>query len=433
MSNSLEVLRNRIFWIVDSIKKNSVKNHYNDIKFINENFTSKESKRRRREALQKLLNHTIKTVPYYKEIEGKELTKFSVVNKNVIRNNFKKFQSDLFLDEPKTEVQTSGSTGTPFTTYQDKNKKIRNTADTIYFAERSGFKLGYELLFIRLWGEQHKKSFVMSWIQNMVAHNVINLSDQDIDKLLKKIKSSSSNKGIVAYASALDAIGHYLDKHNFDLKDCNIKSVIGVAEGLSEYAKKTTKKYFGVSAISRYSNIENGIIAQQNTADGNFYINWASYVVEILKFDSDTLVKEGETGRIVITDLYNYAVPMIRYDTGDIGAIITEKENGCIVLSKVEGRKMDALYTTKGELIASHIVHLICLNKDIKQYQLVQEGKKKYLFKINTTSVSIDKQKIVKTYKEFLGDDAEIEIEYVDDIPLLSSGKRKKVINLYYN
>ncbi len=42
-------------------------------------------------------------------------------------------------------------------------------------------------------------------------------------------------------------------------------------------------------------------------------------MVKILKPDDDKLIQESEIGRIVITVLYNYSMPMIRYDTGDIG------------------------------------------------------------------------------------------------------------------
>lgn len=421
-----------MFWCLDSVKGRNVKKHYEEIKFINENYSSEESNKRRSESLKNMLQHAESTTQYYKDISIESLTQFPVVNKNIIRDNFEEFQSNEFKNKPNHKVLTSGSTGTPFSIYQDKNKKTRNTADTIYFAEKSGFKLGYELIYIRLWDNQHKKSYFSSWFQNIVAHNVSDLTDNDISELLYKIRKSNSNKGILAYASAYDAICQYLDKNNSKPINCNIKSMIANAEGLSDYAKKATKKYFGFSPISRYSNVENGIIAQQNVPGDNFYINWASYHVEILNITNDNPAELGRTGRIVVTDLYNYAVPMIRYDTGDLGAMTLVENNTVPVLIKVEGRKMDVLHTTQGELITSHIVHQICLYNGIKQYQLIQEDEKKYLFKINATSDFNQEQEIIDTYKQYFGEDATITIKYVNSIPLLSSGKRKKVINKYY-
>lgn len=208
--------------------------------------------------------------------------------------------------------------------------------------------------------------------------------------------------------------------------------MISIAEGLNQFTINTLHKHFGLSVISRYSNNENGIIAQQESGSSNYHINWASYVVEVLNLENNTPSKLGEQGRIVITDLYNYAVPMIRYDTGDIGVLDILKNETLPVLTRVEGRKMEMLFNTNGEIITSHIVNRVGLYKGVKQYQLIQQSKKNYLFKINITSEFNSEKEIIKTYLKYLGNDAIIEFQYVDEIPLLSSGKRKNVINEYY-
>lgn len=432
MEKILEKLRNYSFWLLDWIKGGKVKKNYNEIKFINENYNNLESIEIRKTYLQSILKHAQQSTNFYTKIDSSVLTDFPVVNKSIIRDNFDQFTSSIHNSSTDHKVLTSGSTGTPFSIYQNKDKRIRNTSDTIYYAERSGFTLGSQLIYIRLWDNQHKKSSFSTWIQNIVAHNVSDLTDKDIEGLLKKLRNPKSNKGILAYASVYDTISQYMDRNKLDSIDGNIKSMIANAEGLSDYAKTSIQKYFGHSVISRYSNVENGIIAQQEISGGDYQINWASYHLEILAIKSDKPVQNGKVGRIVITDLFNYANPMIRYDTGDLGVVRMDKDKNVPVLTKVEGRKMDVLHTTEGELISSHIIHQICLYTGIKQYQLIQEDAKNYLFKINATTDFKEEQKILDTYKQYFGDDSEIRIEYVDDIPLLSSGKRKKVVNKYY-
>ncbi|PCI11970.1 MAG: CoF synthetase [Flavobacteriaceae bacterium] len=429
----IEYLRYLAFWFLDFLRGGSFRKSYKDVKSINENYDSETSKIKRESYLNAILQHAIDTTLYYKNLDLQpKLGSFPVVNKNTIRDNFVDFESTLFKDKKKYKVATSGSTGTPFTTYLNNNKRIRNSVDTIYFAERSGFKLGKKLFYIRLWDEQHKKSRLSYWIQNIVCHDVSQLTDQDIEGLLKKITEDNSNKGFLAYASSYDAICHYLDKINSAPVFCNVSSIIAISEGLSDYARTSMKKYFCCDVVSRYSASETGILAQQSVGSLNYDINWGSYYIEILNIDDDEPVSNGELGRIVITDLFNYAVPMIRYDTGDLGVMILDGENKAPVLSKVEGRKMDMIYDTKGDLITSHIVHKICLIKGIKEYQLIQEEKKKYVFKISATPDFVDQEALIKEYKNYLGDDATIEIEMVESIPLLKSGKRKKVINRYY-
>jgi len=426
-----ELLRYYTFWTLDFFKGSHFKKHYKDIKFINENFSLQASKSKRSKHLRQILEHAITTTSYYKSYSV-DLQEFPVVTKAVIRDRFNEFESTKFIDKKKHKVSTSGSTGTPFTTYLDMNKRMRNSVDTIYFSKMAGFKLGNELFYIRLWDQQHQKNKLSFWLQNIKGHDVSKLSDVDIESLLKKVTSNKNRKGLLAYASAYDTICHYLDKKKSKSMCCNVTSIIAISECLTPYARESMKKYFCCDVVSRYSASEMGIIAQQQKGNGNFDINWASYYVEILKINKDSPVDYGELGRIVITDLFNYAVPMIRYDIGDLGIIDIDKQTKIPVLVRIEGRRMDMLYTTAGVLISSHIVHQICLFKGVKEYQLIQEGEKQYIFRVCVTPEFTEEKKLVSDYKKYFGNDALIKVEYVNSIPLLSSGKRKKVINNYY-
>lgn len=424
-------LRYHLFWFIDCLQKNNIRRHYKEIKFLNEKHNTTEAQQIIESYKKKLLEHSVNSTSFYKKFSNSKFEDLPIVNKNIIRDNFSAFESIFYKRKQRFKVSTSGSTGTPFVTYLNKNKKLRNSADTIYFAEKSGFRVGNKLFYIRLWDDQHKKLSIASWVLNIVAHNISDLRDVDIHELLDKISNSKSNVGFLAYASAYDAICKYLDKKQSGYVPNNLKSVIAISERLSDYAKNSMEKYFGVPVVSRYSASETGILAQQVKGENDFNINWASYYVEILNIDNDLPAPEGETGRIVITDLFNYAVPMLRYDTGDLGAIVDKKSTNGPVLTKVEGRKMDMLYTTSGELISSHIVHKICLFKGINQYQLIQNDKNKYTFKINVDKSFNQEQELIIDYRYYLGNDADIKVEYVDSIPVLSSGKRKKVINEY--
>ena len=75
------------------------------------------------------------------------------------------------------------------------------------------------------------------------------------------------------------------------------------------------------SVYARYSNIENGIIAQQNQNKDDYLINSASYHIDIYSLQNDSLLKHGELGRIVVTDFFNKGMPLIKYDTGDVGRL----------------------------------------------------------------------------------------------------------------
>ena len=92
---------------------------------------------------------------------------------------------------------------------------------------------------------------------------------------------------------------------------------------------------------------------------------------------------------------------------------------------------MDAIYNTDGELLSSFIITNSMWNyPELVQYQFIQVGKNKYLFKLNLEGEFKNEAKLIDDFKKYLGKDAIIIIEYVSEIPLLDSGKRKKVMNI---
>ena len=209
--------------------------------------------------------------------------------------------------------------------------------------------------------------------------------------------------------------------------------MIANAEALGDYTKKSIKKYFDFDILSRYSNMENGILSQQIINGGNyFHINWASFYIEILNMENDSPVNYGEQGRVVVTDLFNFHLPMIRYDTGDIAVMDVDKScfNGAPSFFKVDGRKMDTIYDTRGRIMTT-VVNELEHFPEFKQFQLIQENENTYIVNLNLDKAFKHETKMVRMLKNYLGEDSIIKINYVDEIPQLSSGKRKLTINKF--
>ncbi|WP_066223980.1 phenylacetate--CoA ligase family protein [Formosa haliotis] len=434
MSNSFREIS---FWLMDALKGKHIKNHYNDINFILENYNTEASKTARENRLLNLLNHACKTTPFYKDVSNfKSIKDFPVINKNIIRNNYNDFKSEDYIHKKNTPVVTSGSTGTPFKLFHNKNKRLRNTADVIYFAKQAGYQLGTKLYYMKVWNDINRKSKFQMWKENIVPYSIHNYTDDDFKMFISKIKADRNDKNLVGFASTFELLCKYMDKTKAEpLKSNNIKSIIANSEALTSYAKNTMEHYFECPTLSRYSNMENGMLAQQSRTGGEeFHINWASFYIEILNLDNDEPAKYGEYGRVVITDLFNYCMPIIRYDNGDI-AMMSENPKGkelAPVISQINGRKVDTIFDTNNNTITSHIVTVNMWKYDeLKQYQFIQVGEKDYIFKLNPIAKFTKENEILSEFKGYLGKDANITIEYVDDIPLLSSGKRKLVVNDY--
>jgi phenylacetate-CoA ligase len=421
-------IRKNVFWLLDYLKGNQIRKHYDEIKFILDNPNSNKSKAISDLRLNELINHAISTSTFYKNKGYKTIRDFPVINKLQVLDNFDQFQSTKFINKSLRKVATSGSTGIPFRIYQDKDKTNRNTADAIYFSSQANYIIGQKLIYIKLWDQRGYKSKTQLFFQNIIPFNILKNSNYEIEELLEKIKNIEGKKAIIIYPSFLERVCKYLDVY-YDDSNYNITSIITMSETLNQYERVSASKYFDSPVYERYSNIENGILAQQTSDSGSSYkINTASYHVEILKTDSDEPAEDGEVGRIVITDLFNYAVPLIRYDTGDMACL--EKGNSTTLL-KVYGRKMDMIYDTKGRIVFPHIFYKIYDFSDLKQFQFIQNGEKEYCFKLNSTKEKTDEEGLISHYKKYLGNDAQFNFEYVDEIPLLISGKRKKVVNNY--
>ncbi len=428
-------LRKTIFWLKDWMKGSKVRKHYKAIQRINDNHGSNHSIREREEYLSEILRHCVDTVPYYRKLGITEplLDKFPVVNKNVIKKNSRIFLSETYRDKKTFKATTSGSTGTPFTVLHNVDKKRRHTADVHFFWESVGHAWGTRFFYLKIWNAKNSKGKLAKTMQNIVPIDVFKLNDDKIKGLLDSIKTDTSPKSILGYASALDRIVKYLERNPTDMSKAKVVSIIAMSESLDGPTKKALNMYFDCPVVSRYANLENGMFAQQTTWSGNdFLVNLASYHIEILDLQENVPVREGEMGRIVVTDLFNRAMPMVRYDTGDLGIMGKSEKNGKMyqVFKKIEGRKMDAIYNTKGEVVSSFTITNSMWNyTELAQYQFIQISKKEYKFKLNALERFRRERELIEEFKGYLGNDAKIQVTYVNEVPLLSSGKRKKVLN----
>ena len=430
-----EKIRKLLFGIVDFLRGSKIANHLKEIDSTISGYP--DTKEIVQKKLNAILKHAAGTTAYYSSFGNASITLFPVINKSIIRENEASFIASSYDKSTLLKVVTSGSTGTPFCVYHNADKKIRNTADTIYFAKKAGFELGQKLYYFKIWNDINKKKWFNTWSQNIEACNVFELSDVAIEKLIKRLNEDSSTIGFLAYASAYDAICRFLDRSPQIQIKARVLSAIAMSEALNEYTKEAMQRHFRCSCISRYSNVENGMIAQQSVdGGGEFYINFASYYVEVLNMDNNDASPLGKAGRIVVTDLYNYAMPMIRYDTGDIGIMNERLVNGKTtpVLEKIEGRKMDMVFNTDGHLVSSFtITNGMWKYTELIQYQFIQTGKINYIFKLNCDEPFKRTTELIADFKRIFGERAVIDIEYVDEIPLLNSGKRKKVMNVCPN
>ncbi len=385
------------------------------------------------EYLHGIMRYAVENVGFYKEFKSLDSVRsFPVINKNIIRDNYDAFQSLKFQGSSVMNLHTSGSTGTPFVVRQDKNKRSRVLAEMIYFWGKAGYQIGIRYVFLRLRTSMDKR---IAWARNVRMWDIQEQDEENLEELRSLLQSDHKIKFLLGFPSALENLANYLLTFGYYPKMDNIHTIIGFGEAFPKRAQEKLKTIFmKCNVVSLYSNTENGMLALECVENKEFHVNSASYFIELLKLDSDDPVNVGEPGRIVVTDLFNHAMPLIRYDTGDVAIRKEDPECGwhSQVLSSIEGQKVDLIFDTLGNQKSPHNISFLLEPFDrLLQYQFVQEGAKSYTLKLNGSEGKYDDMVFVDLLKNFLGQDAEILIEHVHEIPVLASGKRKEVVNNY--
>ena len=416
--------------MLDKTKGGKIREYYDQIRYAWKEGSSVEETEKK---IQDLIAHAVKTTDFYKDYpEDISLKDLPVVNKDTFRQQYDRFISSTYKDAPDNRVMcTSGSTGTPLRMIQNRDKIRHNTAGGIFLGAAAGYYIGMKEAFIRVWVNNVKKSKFQLIQENMIMMDSSRMDEQALAEMFHTIEKKKV-KCLVGYSSALGELSDYIRRSGRDCSNCSVRAIIPISETMPEPVRRTLEKQFGCPVRAWYSNEENGIMGLQNEKDEGYRIDTETYYYEILKMDSDEPAEPGELGRIVITDLFNYAFPILRYDNGDTAVAVRKEKNGRfkLYLSELYGRRSDLIYDCKGNAVTPYIItNNLWDIEGVKQYRFIQEDVKDYTIWLNGDPAKMDQEEILGRIRPYLGDEARIKVEIVDEIPVLASGKRKYIEN----
>lgn len=422
--------RRSVFFGVDRVRGGMVAGHARDVRSIVNDPASEFAQERRQAQLRELLAHAATTVPFYRDL-GLEpiapLEDLPVVDKATFFGNSAAMESDRYDPARLPAVHTSGSTGATLTVPRDPVKWSRHVGDLVVFGRMAGHNWGEPLVMLSVTRGQDGKRTLQQRFQGYryVAAKVFDA--RLVEQCLRAIDQSGKPLMLVGSPSALEYVGRRLSESNRQLPPNTVKSVLAISEPMVPWLAVNSAESLGAPVVSRYSNQENGILAQQTRDSGGRYVvNHGSYVVELLD-DRDDPVAVGEPGRIVVTDLYSRAVPLIRYDTGDLGRWSVDHPHQ---LAEIVGRRLDVIYGDDGQMAAPvGLMVKLWAYTGLEQYSFTQTGEAEYRLRLVGSRDASRDESIVASLKETLGPRARIEVEYCDSIPPMPSGKRRWVTN----
>ena len=419
----LEKARRSFFWTADAIRHKPVREHYEDILYLQKECSDSQDER-----LRHILKYAIQNVPFYQDITEPDISRFPVMSKPVYKEQGNRCRSKEYLNDDKLFIaSTSGSTGTPLVVYQDVNKKARMRADLIAAHEAVGWHLGDHYVFIRNWVSNYKQSLIKNFAQNVENLSVTDFDDKKKAWLCEHLKKNP-NSIIFGYASSVCDFLTYVKKEKIETHKLSVKLIVCDSDELTSSNRKALEDTFDCIVINRYDNEENGLLAISSPYKDELTVNYPSLYVELLKLDSDEPVQPGEMGRVVVTDLFNHAMPLIRYDIGDL-AVSLDEAGKIRTLSCISGRKADCVYSTAGKMISSVAISGITeVFDEIAKYQLVQTSKEGFEFHYVGKIGEIDMKELSDRLHTALGTNAEIQYIVEQDIPLGKNGKAKTTV-----
>jgi phenylacetate-CoA ligase len=399
--------------------------------------------------LRHLLRHAYRHVPYYRETFDRlgidpdeirtlaDLTRLPILRKDDVRRNL---HFDLMADNHDKRrmlaIATSGSTGEPLTLYADKTQLEMRWATTLRNLEWTGYRFGDRQ--VRLWHStlgltrrQAMQERLDALLMRRTFFPAYEMNERNIERyveLLGRMRPAL----IDGYAEAFHLIASYLGQNRVD--GIRPKGVVSSAQTLPAESRAVIEEAFRARVFDKYGSREFSGIAHECEVHAGHHVNAESYIVEIVV--DGRPARPGETGEVLVTDLNNLCVPLIRYQLGDLATATDQKcpcGRGLPLIGAVQGRTQAIIIGRNGTFLpGTFFAHFL---KDfghaLRQFQVVQERLGAIRFKVVKGPRFSESalEEILATFRRYLGEDMEIEVELVEHIPLGRTGKHHHSIS----
>jgi phenylacetate-CoA ligase len=393
--------------------------------------------------LRTVLDHAYQASPFYRErferagvipsdLHGLEdLRALPPLEKSDIQANRDRMVAAGLSREALIANQTGGSTGTPISFFFSRDRKCARAAATVRHNRWAGWDVGDRVACI--WGAARDRppNAWRSRLRNALVERQLFidtgcLTEGAIDRFQQALKRFRP-KIILAYARSAVLVARYLKARG--LTPYQPHSMVTSAEVLERDERALLEEVFGCPVFNRYGCREFSVVASECESHRGLHTMAESLYVEIEGDDGPA--RAGEPGAILVTDLLNLAMPMIRYRIGDIGSWETgECSCGRSLprLREIGGRVTDFLVGSDGRLVSGVFIvtYLIAQRPRLGQVQIVQDTPGKVLFRIKPGQgfqPEEDFDYLTSHTCQYLGPETEVEFQVVPELRVEASGK----------
>lgn len=396
--------------------------------------------------IKKLLEYAYNNCPFYTERFSKmgitpsdiksphDYYSFPVITKDDIQLNSLRILPSKISKNGLIEDYTGGSTGKTLKFYYDKQRSERREASRIRHNRWAGWDIGKKMAV--LWGDSHDiagrniiSKIKREFVNRVLFLDAFNMNENKMEEFADELEKFKPHV-ILAYTNAIYLFARFLQDNGRRIYP---KGIICSAETLTQEKREVIESVFRCKVYNRYGSREIGLLASECEKHEGMHINAENVYIEIIKGDKPA--QDGEMGEVIVTDLYNYAMPFIRYKIGDVAIATSEICNcgrGLPLIQGVEGRVSDFIVTRDGKIIhGEYFTHLFYGEEGVQQFQLIQESVNNIIINLVPTQKYSEQriENIKKQIHDYLGCDVQIETRKVQEIPKTFSGKYRFTIS----
>ncbi|MHA1833620.1 MAG: phenylacetate--CoA ligase family protein [Candidatus Baldrarchaeia archaeon] len=399
--------------------------------------------------LKAVLNHAYDYVPFYHRLfkfakirpddirNFEDMRKIPPTSKQDIQQNFLDMLTRGVDTSKLDSCVTSGSTGIPLKVFRDPSftRAGYHSSVNSYILSECGVRSTDN--FVTVWGRDAKsiqwgKKYERLWMG--ISEIVVPLfPPAELVNILRQIKPDVLN----TFPSILSTLA------NYDISGIRPRIVLTQGELVTQHCRNLVRKMFGLELFETYGCIEFGNLAFDCNEHCGLHVITNSALIEFVD-ETGEHVSFGEQGEFVVTGFLNYIMPLIRYRIGDMG-IPTDEKCACgrswPIIKGIQGRIDDYLTLPSGKKIPwwylTRALYGILIKENVfatSQYQIIQDRKDRIVFylvkgrEFNPEILGQIRRSLKREFDE-LGENIQIVTQFVDDIPMGRTGKRRTFIS----
>ncbi len=400
--------------------------------------------------LAELLRHAADNVPYYAPVlsgsggrlEPEPLTVLAAIpplTKQLVRERSNELRS-RDIDAREVYEQTSGgSTGEPLRLLQDARFRAHDLAIQLLMSSWTGWRLAEPEAMI-LGSERDMLENTVGLRAKAANHllrrsyfNAFRMSRETMVSCLEELDRARPRL-IRAYAQSISDLAAFALEEGISVAPQN--AVLSTAGTLYPFMRERIQAAFRCRVYDQYGSREvSGIACECGQGEGMHVLPWMNYVEVVDEVGQP--VEPGVEGRLLVTSLCNYAMPLIRYEIGDRGALMPAGAAPCPCgrggqrLAWLAGRIVDTFRALDGTLVnGEYFTHLLYFRDWLRRFQVVQTEPATVVFRLVLTAPlpARDREEIVEGTRRAMGEACQVWFEPVEEIKPTPSGKHRFTI-----